>query len=118
RARNLSAVVLLEFVKITREEANNRIECFLFVFAAGNNAQISAATGSKRQNAENRLRVSFRTAVETFQLETAFELTRHAYEVGSGACVKTETTGGLDSTFGHNQSAPLLGGVASKAPAR
>src|SRR5262249_3102765 len=30
RARNLSAVVFLEFVKITREEANNRIECFLF----------------------------------------------------------------------------------------
>jgi hypothetical protein len=33
--------------------------------------------------------------------------------------VKTETTGDLDSVFGHNQSAPLLGGgVASRAPAR
>src|ERR1051325_4176696 len=87
RARNLPAVVLLKFVKIAREKADNRIQCFLFVFAVRNDAEVGAATRGQGQDAENRLRVGFRAAVETLQRETAFELARHAYEVGGGACM-------------------------------
>jgi hypothetical protein len=42
----------------------------------------------------------------------------HAYEVGGSACVKTEAAGDLESAFLHFQSAPALGGVASRALAR
>src|SRR6185369_12811809 len=62
-ARNLPAVILLELVKAAREESYDCIQCFLFVFAVGNNAQIRTATGGKRQDAENRLRIGFGTAV-------------------------------------------------------
>src|SRR5262249_12225492 len=89
RTRNLPSVVLLELIEVAREEINDRVECFLLVFAAGNDTQLGAAAGSQSQDAENRLRIRYGTTVETFQRETTFELARHAYEVGSGACVKT-----------------------------
>jgi len=50
--------------------------------------------------------------------ETAFELARNAYEIGGSASVKTEAAGDLESAFSHFQSAPALGGSASRAPAR
>jgi hypothetical protein len=46
------------------------------------------------------------------------KLARHAYEVCGGACVKTEATGDLDTSFSHFQSAPPLAGGSSNAPAR
>ncbi len=118
RASNVFALVLLGFIKITREETDNRFECFLFVLAAGDDLQIRAATGRERQYAEYRLGISFGVYIETLKGETAFEPARNAYEVGGGASVKTEAAGDLESAFSHFQSAPAFGGSASKAPAR
>ena len=61
--------------------------------------------------------VFFGVSIETLKREAAFELTRHAYEVGGSACVKSEAAGDLESGFSHFQSAPVFDGGASKAPA-
>ena len=84
----------------------------------GGDSQTGAATRRERQDAENRLRIRFRIAVETLKSETALKLARNAYEVRGGTCVKTETTGDLDPSFSQFQSAPDLEGGSSKAPAR
>ena len=68
RARNLPDVGLLEFVKITREKTDDSVERFLFIVAAGGDSQIGTATGSERQDAENRLRIGFGTAVDALNV--------------------------------------------------
>src|ERR1051325_4000713 len=67
RARDLFGVVFLKFVEVTREDADDGVERLLLVCTTRNDTQISAATRSKRQYAQNRLRIRFGTAVYPMQ---------------------------------------------------
>src|SRR6185295_160334 len=118
RTRSSRYIDFLRLIKVAREQTHNRIERFLLINAVSYNLQLRAATRSERQDTENRLRICFGVAVETLKTEIALKLARHAYEVRGGACVKTEATRNLDSSFSHFQSAPDLDGGSSKAPAR
>src|SRR5262249_15317558 len=110
---------LLRFIEVAREQADDGSQRLLLVNSAGDDSQLGATTRSKREDTEDRLRVGLGIAIETLKGEIAFEPAGHAYEVGGGACVKTETAGDLKTVFSHFQSAPaFVGGAASRAPAR